>query len=67
MLTEYLPKQFADDELVGLVALAVEEVTAALGSASWAAQLGQVMRGAKVASRAEGGRGAAAVKAALAD
>jgi hypothetical protein len=64
VLTDYLPKQLADDELETLVAEAVAEVTAQLGEAPGQRQMGQVMKAAnaKVAGRAEGGRVAAAVR-----
>jgi uncharacterized protein len=67
VLTEYLPKQLADDELATLVAEAVAEVTEQLGEAPGPRQMGQVMKAAnaKVAGRADGGRVAAAVKSRL--
>lgn len=67
VLSGYLPKQLADDELETLVAAAVAEVTEQLGAAPGQRQMGQVMKAAnaKVAGRAEGGRVAAAVKARL--
>ncbi|MFL6123758.1 GatB/YqeY domain-containing protein [Actinophytocola sp.] len=67
VLTDYLPKQLADDELATLVAEAVAEVTEQLGEAPGPRQMGQVMKAAntKVAGRAEGGRVAAAVKSRL--
>lgn len=67
VLTDYLPKQLDDDELVKLVTEAVAEVTAQLGEAPGPRQMGQVMKAAnaKVAGRAEGGRVAAAVKSRL--
>lgn len=68
VLAGYLPVQLADDELAGLVNDAVSEVTAALGQPPGPRQMGQVMTAAtaKVAGRAEGGRVANAVRAALA-
>jgi len=62
VLEGYLPAQLSDDEVAALVAEAVAE-TGATGMP----QMGQVMKvaQAKVAGRAEGGRVAAAVKAAL--
>ncbi len=68
VLAGYLPVQLADDELAGLVNDAVSEVTAALGEPPGPRQMGQVMKAAtaKVAGRAEGGRVATAVRAALA-
>ncbi|MCU1588095.1 MAG: glutamyl-tRNA amidotransferase [Frankiales bacterium] len=59
----YLPQQLSDEELSALVAEAVAETGAAGPQA-----MGQVMKavGPKVAGRAEGGRVAAAVRAALA-
>lgn len=68
VLDGYLPAQLADDELAGLVNDAVSEVTAALGEPPGPRRMGQVMKAAtaKVAGRAEGGRVASAVRAALA-
>ncbi len=68
VLADYLPVQLADDELAGLVNDAVTEVTAARGEPPGPRQMGQVMQAAtaKVARRAEGGRVATAVRAALA-
>ena len=62
VLEGYLPAQLGDEELQALVAQAVAE-TGATGMQ----QMGQVMKVAQglVAGRAEGGRVAAAVKAAL--
>lgn len=64
VLDGYLPAQLADDELAGLVREAVAEC-----GASGPQAMGAVMKlvGPKVAGRAEGGRVAAAVRAALAD
>ncbi|MEU5051459.1 GatB/YqeY domain-containing protein [Streptomyces sp. NPDC021096] len=66
VLAEYLPKQLSDEELSAIVAGAVAEATA--GGAEGPKALGAVMKivKPKVAGRAEGGRVAAAVKAALA-
>ena len=63
VLEAYLPAQLSDDELAAIVARAVEQT-----GASGMAQMGQVMKVAQpeVAGRAEGGRVAAAVRAALA-
>lgn len=63
VLADYLPKQLTDGELTELVAEAVAE-TGAQGHKA----MGQVMKavGPVVAGRAEGGRVAAAVRAALA-
>ena len=63
VLTGYLPAQLEDDELAALVAAAVSET-----GASGPQGMGQVMKavGPKIAGRAEGGRVAAAVRAALA-
>ena len=63
VLEAYLPAQLSDDELTSIVAAAIEQ-TGATGMP----QLGQVMKVAQgvVAGRADGGRVAAAVKAALA-
>jgi uncharacterized protein YqeY len=62
VLEAYLPAQLSDDELATIVAAAIEP-TGATGMP----QLGQVMKVAQgvVAGRADGGRVAAAVKAAL--
>jgi uncharacterized protein YqeY len=62
VLTRYLPAQLTDDELSALVADAVAETGAAGPKA-----MGLVMKALtpKIAGRAEGGRVAAAVKAAL--
>ena len=62
VLEAYLPAQLSDDELATIVATAIEQ-TGATGMP----QLGQVMKVARgvVAGRADGGRVAAAVKAAL--
>jgi uncharacterized protein YqeY len=62
VIARYLPAQLGDDELVALVAAAVAET-----GASGPQAMGQVMKavGPKVAGRAEGGRVAAAVRAAL--
>jgi uncharacterized protein YqeY len=62
VLEAYLPAQLTDDELATIVATAIEE-TGATGMP----QLGQVMKAAQavVAGRADGGRVAAVVKAAL--
>ena len=62
VLEAYLPAQLSDDELATIVAAAIEE-TGATGMP----QLGQVMKAAQavVAGRADGGRVAAVVKAAL--
>lgn len=63
VLTTYLPAQLTDEELTSLVAEAVRE-----SGASGPQAMGTVMKavGPKVAGRAEGGRVAAAVRAALA-
>ncbi|MBP2475295.1 uncharacterized protein YqeY [Crossiella equi] len=68
VLSAYLPAQLGDDELTALVAQAVEELTAQLGEKPGQRQMGQVMKAAnaKVAGRADGGRVAALVRAALA-
>lgn len=66
VLQRYLPQQLGDDELAALVA---EEVAAAAAAgASGPAAMGRVMKAVqpRVAGRAEGGRVAAAVRAALA-
>ena len=66
VLETYLPAQLSDEELTALVREAVESVTAETG-ASGPQAMGAVMKvvNPKVAGRAEGGRVAAAVKAAL--
>ncbi len=63
ILEGYLPAQLGDDELAALVAQAVAET-----GADSPKQMGQVMKvlTPKIAGRADGGRVAAAVKAALA-
>ncbi len=63
VLDGYLPAQLSHDEVVALVREAVDEA-----GASGPQAMGAVMKllGAKIAGRAEGGRVAAAVKAALA-
>jgi uncharacterized protein len=63
VLERYLPAQLSDEQLTAMVAEAVAET-----GASGPQAMGQVMKavGPKVAGRAEGGRVAAAVKAALA-
>jgi uncharacterized protein YqeY len=63
VLEAYLPEQLSDEELTALVTSAVAEV-----GASGPQAMGAVMKvvNPKVAGRAEGGRVAAAVKAALA-
>ena len=62
VLATYLPAQLSDDDLSALVAEAVAE-----SGASGPSAMGAVMKvvGPKVAGRAEGGRVAAAVRAAL--
>ena len=63
VLTTYLSAQLSDEELTSLVAQAVAET-----GASGPQAMGAVMKavGPKVAGKAEGGRVAAAVRAALA-
>jgi uncharacterized protein YqeY len=63
VIAAYLPAQLSDDELSALVAEAITE-----SGATGAQAMGQVMKvvNPKVAGRAEGGRVAAAVRAALA-
>lgn len=63
VIAAYLPAQLSDEELAALVAEALAET-----GASGPQAMGQVMKvvNPKVAGRAEGGRVAAAVKAALA-
>ena len=63
VLQAYLPQQLTDEELTAIVAAAVAET-----GASGPQAMGQVMKavGPKIAGGAEGGRVAAAVRAALA-
>ena len=63
VIARYLPAQLSEEELAVLVAQAVAET-----GASGPQAMGQVMKavGPKIAGRAEGGRVAAAVRAALA-
>ena len=63
VIARYLPVQLSDEELTALVAEALAET-----GASGPQAMGQVMKavGPKVAGRADGGRVAAAVRAALA-
>jgi uncharacterized protein YqeY len=63
VIARYLPTQLSDDELAALVAEALAET-----GASGPQAMGQVMKavGPKIAGRADGGRVAAAVRAALA-
>ena len=63
VIARYLPSQLSDEELTALVAAAVAET-----GASGPQAMGSVMKAVnpKVAGRAEGGRVAAAVRAALA-
>ena len=63
VLEKYLPQQLSDDELTALVRAVVAET-----GASGPQAMGPVMKavGPRVAGRAEGGRVAAAVRAALA-
>jgi uncharacterized protein YqeY len=63
VINAYLPAQLSDEDLVAMVAEALLE-----SGASGPQAMGQVMKavGPKVAGRAEGGRVAAAVRAALA-
>lgn len=67
VLAGYLPVQLGDEEVVDLVAEAVEEVAGQLGARPGPRQMGQVMKAAtaKVAGRAEASRVAAAARAAL--
>ncbi|QGK68379.1 GatB/YqeY domain-containing protein [Allosaccharopolyspora coralli] len=68
ILRSYLPAQLTDDELDTVAREAVSEVAAELGEQPGMKQMGQVMKvaNAKASGSAEGGRIAAAVKAALA-
>lgn len=63
VLTSYLPAQLSDDDLTTLVREAIQD-----SGASGSHAMGAVMKavGPRVAGRAEGGRVAAAVRAALA-
>lgn len=62
VISAYLPQQLSDEELAAIVAQAVQQT-----GASGPQAMGQVMKavGPVVAGRAEGGRVAAAVRAAL--
>jgi hypothetical protein len=66
VLESYLPAQLSDDDIAGIVARAVAEVSAAGGSGM--AAMGRVMKivQPQVAGQAEGGRVAAEVKRQLA-
>ncbi|GAA1996559.1 GatB/YqeY domain-containing protein [Nakamurella flavida] len=68
VLTAYLPAQLDDEELAGWVAEAVEQVAQDTGAPVTPRQMGVVVKAvqARAAGRAEGGRIAAAVRAALA-
>ena len=67
VLERYLPAQLTDPEVSALAVGAVAEVSAELGAAATMKQMGQVIKLVQVksAGRADGGRIAAAVKAAL--
>lgn len=67
VLARYLPAQLDDDEVAELARAAVAEVGAETGQTPGMKQMGQVMKKANAAAagRAEGGRVAAAVRAAL--
>ena len=67
VLERYLPQQLGDAEVSALAVASVAEVSAELGTAATMKQMGQVIKLAqiKAAGRADGGRIAAAVKAAL--
>lgn len=67
VLAGYLPAQLSDEELGGLVAETIDEVSSQLGKPAGLGQLGLVMKAAvaKAAGRAEGSRISAAVLAAL--
>lgn len=67
VLAGYLPAQLGDEQVAQLVAEAVDEVAGQLGERPGPRQMGPVMKvvTANVAGRAEGGRVAAAVRAAL--
>ena len=67
VLERYLPQQLGDAEVSALAVEAAASVSAELGTAATMKQMGQVIKLAQVkaAGRADGGRIAAAVKAAL--
>jgi hypothetical protein len=67
VLAGYLPAQLSDEELGGLVAETIDEVSSRLGKPAGLGQLGLVMKAAvaKAAGRAEGSRISVAVLAAL--
>lgn len=68
VIAAYLPQQLADEEIPALVAESVAAVAASTGSAPTMKQMGLVIKDAqaRAAGRAEGGKIAAAVRAALA-
>lgn len=68
VLTAYLPAQLTDEELAGWVAEAVEQVAQDTGAPVTPRQMGVVVKAvqARAAGRADGGRIAAVVRAALA-
>lgn len=68
VLSAYLPAQLADEEIPGLVASVIAEVTASSGEPPTIRQMGVVIKAAqaRAAGRADGSKIAAAVKAALA-
>ncbi len=68
VIAGYLPQQLTDDEIPALVAESVAAVAASTGAAPTMKQMGLVIKDAqaRAAGRAEGGKIAAAVKAALA-
>jgi uncharacterized protein YqeY len=68
VIAGYLPQQLADDEIPALVDESIAAVTASTGSAPTMKQMGLVIKDAqaRAAGRAEGGKIAAAVRAALA-
>ncbi len=67
VIAGYLPRQLSDQEIAGLVAEAVSEVTETTGTAPTLRQMGAVVKAAqaRAAGRADGARIAAAAKAAL--
>lgn len=68
VIAGYLPQQLADEEIPALVAASMAAVAASIGAAPTMKQMGLVIKDAqaRAAGRAEGGKIAAAVKAALA-
>lgn len=68
VIAGYLPQQLTDDQIPALVAASIAAVASSIGAAPTMKQMGLVIKDAqaRAAGRAEGGKIAAAVKAALA-